>query len=73
VEDVAVPIGPHVDWRSGRVEPHPDDFLIRGLGEGNPGSVSVVPPEKVISNDPPGRVDHGGHPNERERFICLEV
>jgi hypothetical protein len=73
VKHVTVPVSPQVNGRARRIVAYPNDFLVRGVGKRHPRSVGVVPPEKVVSDHPAGRVKDRDRPDERERFIGLEV
>ena len=73
VQDLAVPVGPDVGGRAAGVVADPDDLLVGGHGEGDPGAVDVVPPEQVVGDDRPRGVDDGDGALEREPFVALEV
>ena len=73
VQQLAVPEGPNVGGRFGRIVPNPDDLLVGRDGERDPRAVDVVLPEEVIGDDPTHWMNDGDDPLKREPLVALDV
>lgn len=73
VQHFAMPVRPYVSGCAAGVVADPDDLLVRGHGAGDPGTVDVVLPEQVVTDDRPGWVGNGDGAHEREPFVALDV
>ncbi len=71
VQNAAMPVGPDISWRAGRIVSHPHDFLVSGDRERKPGSVRVVTPEQMVRDNRSRWVHDGQYSYEREPFVAL--
>ena len=73
VQHFAMPVRPYVSGCATGVVADPDDLLVRGHGEGDPGTVDIVLPKQMVTDDRPGWVGNGDGAFEREPFVALDV
>ena len=73
MEQCAMPKGPNIGRRAGRVVTDPKDLFIGRDGKRNPGPVDVVAPEQVIGDEGQFWVDDRNDAFEWEPLVALDV